>query len=158
MRVSKSERRLSNNASSLLGRRWPSWVCYYNTAGTTELESAEYQSGWMNVFLSAVMLQLERSWGIKTVSSHVMEDCVAQQISAVTDTAGAKGDVEETTDMHPVCHSVMWDKLTVGKWYFSYCLNVQYSRNTWIPEASEKSSIMIQHMVIFIYIYFILYS
>lgn len=97
-RVSKSERRLSNNGSGLLGSRWPGRVCYYSTAATTELESAEYQNGWMNVFSSAVMLQLERSWGIKTVSSHVMEDCVAQQKSAVTDTARAKSD---TGDLCP---------------------------------------------------------
>lgn len=47
----KSKRRLSNNPSVLLGSSWPSWVCYFSTAGTTELESAEYWCGWMNVFI-----------------------------------------------------------------------------------------------------------
>lgn len=110
VRVSKSERRLSNNRSGLLAGRWTNWVCYYSTAGTTELKSAKYQSGWMNVFSSAAMLQLEKSWGIKTVSSHVLEDCMAQQKSAVTDTAGAKRDVQETID-------VSIDIQPVTRWY-----------------------------------------
>lgn len=45
VRMSKSERRLSNNRSGLLAGRWTNWVCYYSTAGTTELKSAKYQSG-----------------------------------------------------------------------------------------------------------------
>lgn len=150
--VPKLERRLSNNALSLLGRLWPSWVCYYRTARTTELESAEYQRGWMNMFSSAVMLQLEKSWGIKTVSSHVMEDCMAQQKSAVTDTAVAKGDVQETTDIHPACHPTMWDGLTVGC-HRCRCLNVKYLNNTLKPKP-DRSSIMIQQwLIIYIYIY-----
>lgn len=89
--LSKSVWRLSNNASGLGCRLWPSWPCYDSTAGTTELKSAEYQSGWMSVFSSVLMLQLKWCWGINTVSSHAVEECVVQQKSAVVDAVGANG-------------------------------------------------------------------
>lgn len=89
--LSKSERRLPNNAPGLGRGLWPSRPCCDRRAATTELKSAEYQSAWMSVFSSALMLQLRWCWGINTVSSHVMGECVVQQKSALAHAAGAKG-------------------------------------------------------------------
>lgn len=45
----------------------------------------------MSLFSSVLMLQLRWCWGINTVSSHVMEECVVQQKPALAHAVGARG-------------------------------------------------------------------